>query len=238
MVNVQSLYCGRRNRILNALSDADLALLEPQMETVSLKCRQRLQSANRRIDHVYLVESGIVSVVAIGNGDRRQAEVAIVGREGMTGVPVVLGSDRSPCDHFVQAGGVGQRISADDLRSAMSKSNSLRHCLLKFAHVFAVQSSYTALSNARGSLPERLARWLLMALDRLDADTLAITHEFLALMLGVRRAGVTTALGDFQQLGVIDVRRGVVSIRDRSALEEASKGLYGIPEAEMERLFH
>lgn len=181
----------RRNRILGAISNADLARLQPHLQPTPLKFRQRLQSANRQIRAVYFPESGIASVVSVGGGERRQAEVALIGREGMTGLPVVHGADRSPCDVFIQVEGEGQCISTEQLRQLMEQSPTLLQCFLRYAHVFAVQSGYTALANARGNIEERLARWLLMTRDRVDDDEMVLTHEFIALMLGVRRAGVT-----------------------------------------------
>ena len=100
-----------------------------------------------------------------------------------------------------------------------------------------IQANYTALANARGCIGERLARWLLMARDRLDSDEMILTHEFLALMLGVRRAGVSEALRDFEKKGLVETARGSVTIMDREGLEESANGLYGLPEAEYERLF-
>jgi CRP-like cAMP-binding protein len=170
----------QRNRILQAMSNTDLALLQPHLEPVPLKFRQRLQSTNRSIANVYLPERGIASVVAVAAGDRRQAEVALVGREGMIGLPVAHGADRSPFDVFIQVEGDGICISAQNLRRAMDQSLTLLKCLLRYAHTFDVQASFTALANARGSISERLARWLLMAGDRLDSDDMVLTHEFLA----------------------------------------------------------
>jgi CRP-like cAMP-binding protein len=227
----------RRNRILDAMSNADLALLQPHLEKVPLKFRQRLQSSNRTIRNVYFPESGIASVVAVGGGEHRQAEVAVVGREGMTGLPIVHGTDRSPCDVFMQVEGDGQCIAAPKLREAMDQSISLLRFLLRYAHAFGIQANYTALTNARGCIGERLARWLLMARDRLDSDEMILTHEFLALMLGVRRAGVSEALQDFEKSGLVGTARGAVTIKDREGLEEHANGLYGTPEAEYERLF-
>jgi CRP-like cAMP-binding protein len=189
------------------------------------------------VKNVYFPESGLGSVVGFGGGESRQAEVAVVGREGMTGLPVVLGVGRSPCDIFMQVEGTGQRVSAEDLRAVMDQSATLLRCFLRFAHVFSVQSGYTALANARGKIEERLARWLLMAHDRIESDELVLTHEFLALMLGTRRAGVTVALGHFEAKGVIETARGAVTVLDRDGLEECANGLYGVPEAEFERLF-
>ena len=226
-----------RNRILNAISNADLALLQPYLEAVSLRFRQRLQAPNRSIRNVYFPESGIASVVAVGNGWGHQAEVAVVGREGMTGLPIVHGTDRSPCDIFIQVEGDGHCISAQKLREALDQSITLLRCLLLYAHAFGVQCNYTALANGCGYIGERLARWLLMARDRLDSDEMILTHEFLALMLGVRRAGVSEALRAFEQKGLVETGRGSVTIKDRDGLEECANGLYGPPEAEYERLF-
>jgi CRP-like cAMP-binding protein len=227
----------QRNRILRALSNADLALLQPHLEHAPLKFRQRLQSSNRQIKTVYFPESGIASVVAISGGEHRQAEIAIVGREGMTGLAVVHGADRSPCETFIQVAGEGQCISAEDLRAAIDKSVTMLKSFLRYAHVFGVQSDYTALANARGNIEERLARWLLMSHDRGEGDRMLLTHEFIALMLGVRRAGVTGALQGFEGKGLVATARGSVTVKDRDGLKDCANGLYGAPEAEFKRLF-
>jgi CRP-like cAMP-binding protein len=133
--------------------------------------------------------------------------------------------------------GQAQRISAGDLRACMEESTTLLPCFLRFAHVFAIQCGYTALANAQGKLEERLARWLLMAQDRMGSENLALTHEFLALMLGTRRASVTIALANFVLKGVVETARGVVTVKDREGLKGCANGLYGAPEAELERLF-
>ena len=123
--------------------------------------------------------------------------------------------------------GHGHCIAAEDLRTVMAESASLVKALLKFVHVFGVQPAYTALANAHGKIEERLARWLLMAQDRIGEDELILTHEFLSLMLGVRRAGVTVALQHFESTGLISTSRGSITIKDRDGLEESANGLYG-----------
>ena len=228
---------GQGNRILAAMSKSDLALMQRFLEPVTLKLRRRLQASNRRVAALFFPENGIASMVAIGGGDRRQAEVAVIGREGMTGLPIVLGTDRSPCEIFMQVEGDGLCISAGDFRLAVKESDLIMKHFLRYSHVLAVQGSYTALANARGNLQERLARWLVMAHDRMDSDELFLTHEFLSLMLGVRRAGVTVALQLLENEGLIEANRGCVTVRDRDGLEESANGLYGVPEAEFERLF-
>ena len=164
-------------------------------------------------------------MVAVSGGERRQAEVAVVGREGITGLPLVLGVDRSPCEIFMQVEGDGQMISAEEFKLALKESDSILRQLLRYVHVFAVQGSYTALANAHGNIQERLARWLLMTQDRIQADELLLTHDFLALMLGVRRAGVTVALHALETKGLIETNRGSVTVHDRDGLEESANGL-------------
>ena len=228
---------GLRNRLLGSLSRAELFELQPMLVPVKLRFRQRLQSANRTVKAAYFLDSGIASVVVIANGSRSQAEVAVIGCEGFVGLPIIFGVGRSPCEVFIQVEGHGHCITSADLTEAMNQSESLRRALLRYAHVFTVQASYTALANAHGKIDERLARWLLMAQDRIASDELLLTHEFLALMLGVRRAGVTVALQHFETRGLITTARGSIVIKDRDGLEEGANGLYGAPEAEFERLF-
>ncbi len=226
----------KQNRILAALSNEDFGLLQPSLEPVELQLRQRLESPNRQIGHVYFVEQGFASVVANSFGDRN-IEVGLIGREGMTGLAIVMGTDRSPNETMVQGKGKGVRIAADELRQALARSAAMHTLFLRYAHVFGVQASQTALVNGRAKLEERLARWLLMAHDRIDGDEVALSHEFLAIMLGVRRAGVTVALNQLAKDGVIATQRGSISIIDRKGLEEAAHGSYGTPEAEFRRLF-
>jgi CRP-like cAMP-binding protein len=227
----------RRNAVLDHVSDKDFAKLEPLLESVELGFRKFLQSSNRKIDTVYFPESGLASVVAVGGGDRKQAEVAIIGHEGFVGIPIVLGADRSPYDVFMQVEGEGHSVPAQAFRELLNDCPTLLRTCLHYAHVYSIQAGYTALANARGRIEERLARWLLMAQDRIGAPELLLTHDFLAIMLGVRRAGVTVGLQHFEGQGLISTARGAVTILDRDGLMESANGLYGAPEAEFERLF-
>jgi CRP-like cAMP-binding protein len=225
-----------RNVLLDQLSDSDRARLEPKLRPVQLAFRQQLQQSNRRINAAYFLESGIASVVTVAGGSRKQAETAIIGREGMIGISLLYGVDRSPWEIFIQVEGEGQCIDATDLRAMLNQSVSLHRALLRFAFVFTVQTANTALANAHGTLEERLARWLLMTQDRLDSGEMSLTHEFLAEMLGVRRAGVTVALQRFEDKDIISRTRGRITILDRDGLLGSANGLYGQPEAEAERL--
>ena len=223
------------NHLLSALSEADFMLLEAHLSPIRLELRRTLEDANKPIRHVYFPDAGIVSVVAEGRS-LRQSEIGLIGREGMTGINVVMGNDRSPHSSYVQVAGGGRRIKANDLRHAMQKSGSMRNCFLHFAEAFMVQTAHTAVANARANIEERLARWVLMAHDRLDGNQLPLTHEFIALMLNVRRAGVTEALHALSRKRLITAKRGQIIVANRAGLETAANGLYGIPEAEYRRL--
>jgi CRP-like cAMP-binding protein len=224
------------NRLLARLSREDLALLEPHLHPVTLGLRKQLEARNRRVETVYFIEEGIASVVA-ENAGHSGIEVGLVGRDGMTGIGVVLGVERAAHVTFMQVAGAGVSMRADALRAAMEQSRSLHRTLTRYAYAFFVQTSHTALANGRSKVEERLARWLLMAHDRVDGDELPLTHEFLAIMLGVRRSGVTTALSVLKDAGLIDYRRGSIRVIDREALKRAASGTYGRPEAEYEKLF-
>ena len=224
------------NHLLACLPKEDFSALQPHLTRVELPLRKMLEPRNRRIEHVYFPEQGFVSVVA--NGSRHGGvEVGIIGREGATGLAVIMGTDRSPHETYVQLAGRGLRMPAQGLRQAMEERPALRRALLHYGHAFIVQTAYTALANGRGKIEERLARWLLMAHDRSEGDDLSLTHEFLALMLGVRRPGVTIALNMLERNGLIRVKRGAISILDRAGLAEAASGTYGAPEMEFKRLF-
>ena len=224
-----------RNRLLASLSPGDLGLMQRHLEPVSLKLRRDLEKPNRRIDDVYFMDSGIASVVAV-QPDATRVEVGLIGCEGMSGTAVVLGNHRSPHATYIQVAGEGQRIAAAELRKAIKASESLHGVLLKYVQAFMVQTAHTAIANARARLDARLARWILMAHDRVRANKLPLTHEFLALMLGVRRAGVTEALHSLSSQKLIDAGRGQIVVLNRKGIERSAGGAYGLPEAEYRRL--
>jgi CRP-like cAMP-binding protein len=224
-----------RNRLLAALVPKDLALLQPHLNLVAVEVRHPIEQPNRRIDAIYFMIAGIASVVAV-QADQTQVEVGLVGSEGMTGSAVVLGGDQSPHSTYVQVSGQAQRIATAELRKAMRASESLHAVLLKYVQVFMVQTTHTAIANARAHIDRRLARWLLMAHDRTRDKTLPLTHEFLALMLGVRRPGVTEALQSLNRQKLIENGRNKIVILNRNGLEKAAGNSYGVPEKEYRRL--
>lgn len=225
----------KRNHLLSYLNAADLDLLKPHLEPIELPRLFQVETPHKPITHVYFPQDGIVSVVATIPRDHR-IEVGIIGCDGLTGHSVVMGSDRGANSTFMQVAGHGQRIQSDLFRTAILRSESLRDGLLAFVNAFVAQASQTALANGRATLDVRLARWLLMAHDRLPGDRIPLTHELLSIMLGVRRPGVSLALNKMEEEGMIETQRSVIIIRSRAGLKKIAKGFYGVPEAEQERL--
>jgi CRP-like cAMP-binding protein len=223
-----------RNGLLNLLTDADLDLLLPHLERVTLNASEVCIEPFIPIDYAYFLESGLSSSV-FPDEHNGNSEVGVQGYEGLIGVPVLLGADRSPQRVFMQVGGTARRILTSQLRTAMDQSPRLRELLLRYAHVFLIQAAHTAHVNARFSLPHRLARWLLMAADRLGPQ-LSLTHEYVAYMLGVRRSGVTDGLHILEGKNLVWANRGLITIRDRPGLEAHAGMSYGVAEAEYGRL--
>lgn len=224
-----------RNTLLAGFSEAQLGHLAPEMEPVELPVKAVLQGPDAPLEHVYFPGTGIGSVIAIGT-DGQRIEAGLFGRDGMSGLPVVWDDDRSPHEVVMQVPGTGHRLAADALREAMAAEPAIRARFLRYGQAFAVQVTLTALANARHTLPGRLARWLLMCHDRINGDAMELTHEFLSVMLGVRRSGVTVAIHELEGRGYITATRGRLRILDRGGLEALAHGIYGVPEAEYARL--
>ena len=224
-----------RNKLVARMDAQAWDLLAPHLEPVSLKERQVIEVPGKPITHVHFIEIGVVSVVAVNAEDHR-IEVGVIGNEGMTGVALVMGDVRAQHSAYMQIPGNGYRIPAGPFAEALKQSASLQSLMLKSAQAFMIQTAHTALANGRARLEERLARWLLMAHDRMDTNAVPLTHEFLAVMLGVRRAGVTVALHSFEQRGFISMRRGQLTLINRAGIEQVAGSFYGMPEAELKRL--
>ncbi|MBD8907511.1 Crp/Fnr family transcriptional regulator [Methylorubrum zatmanii] len=224
-----------RNRLLRAISSEDFSRLAPFLQCLELAVQTTLIAPDRPVEHLYFPESGIFSITA--NGPEGGVEVGMVGREGLVGaVPILTGSDRIPHDHFVQVPGRALRIAVAPLHEAVEESEPLRALLLRYLQAEIVQIRQTAFANARFTIEARLARWLLMCHDRLDGDEVQIKHDFLALMLGVQRSGVTLALQNLEGAGRIRSRRGCITVLDRALLEALADTSYGVAEAEYARL--
>src|SRR3954467_9419123 len=211
-----------RNRLLSALTPEDFWLLQPHLEPVPLGLRQWVIETQQPIQHVYFPEDSIISLLADTTEGR--IEVGLIGPEGMAGLPVVLGIGHSPHGYMVQADGEALRIPAQDLRTALRHSPSLHSAFLRYAHALMVQTAQTAYANAGFTMEARLARWILMTDDRLERDDLPLTHDFLSMMLGVRRSGVTIAVQDLESNRLIRAKRGHITVLDRTGLEGVADG--------------
>lgn len=224
-----------RNRLLKAFPSEDFCRIAPHLQPVDLTIQDELIVPDRPVEHLYFLESGIASITA--SGADRKVEVGLVGREGLVGaVPILTGSRCIPHDHFVQVAGQAHRIDVAPLYAAFEESSPLRRLLLRYIQVEFVQVRQTAFANASFTIEARLARWLLMCHDRLDGDEVPVKHEFLAMMLGVHRSGVTLGLQNLEGAGRIRSRRGRITVLDRTLLIALADASYGVPEAEYARL--
>ena len=214
------------NRLLAALPPGELARLWPRLERVELPVRHTLYVADDPIPAVHFPEAGYISMLAnFENGD--SAEVGMIGREGVVGLSLLSGLDASPHEAMTQAGCTALRLDAAAFREEVETRPAPWAHLLRYALAFHVQVSQTAACNGRHHIEDRLARWLLMAHDRCEGDSFPMTHEFLSIMLGVRRAGITVAAGTLQKAGLIAYAHGRMEVTDRPGLEAASCECYG-----------
>ncbi|MEO6339460.1 MAG: Crp/Fnr family transcriptional regulator [Caulobacteraceae bacterium] len=223
------------NRLLAAMPSEAFEAVRTHLTPVPLPLRGVLAEADTPIPYVHFILDGIASTT-VTTGTRRRLEVGLFGREGMSPNSILLGVDRTPYDTFMQVEGSALRAPIAALVQALQDCRPLRAFLLLYAQVMLVQTAQTALANGAFKIEERTARWLLMCHDRIDGDVLPITHEFLGLMLGVRRSGVTDAVHVLEDQGIVRPRRGIIEIIDRAGLERVAGESYGTPETEYERL--
>lgn len=205
-------------------------------ELVRLSPGEELAEAGQLLDVVHFVESGFLSVIA-SDGESGQVEIGLIGREGMCGVPVALGCPVMPFRVIAQSEGAAYRMSAGAFRKLGSDVPALNRLVLMYSQVFTTQIAETSRANARHTIESRLARWFLMAHDRSESDEIAITHEMLSQVLGIRRPGVTVSIHVLEGEGMIKARRGSIKVLDRAKLSAAANGSYGRSEAEYRRIF-
>ena len=223
------------NRLLGLLLPAAYERLRPKLQHIPLEFRQSLYRATEPIEYVYFIETGVGSLVnTMANGD--VAEVGTIGNEGVVGLPLLSGDDRAPTSVYVQVPGAGLRIKATLFKKELARSVAIREVMLRYAHAFFNQVAQSAACNRFHSLQQRCCRWLLMTHDRMHSDEFLLTQEFLAMMLGVQRTGVTAAAGALQRDGLIRYKRGTITIIDRDGLEHRSCECYGVSRMEFDRL--
>ena len=222
------------NKILLALPNAEYTAIFSKLEFVSLPTPTVLNEVAEPIKFAFFLNAGLASILSI-TADGKSVEVGLCGREGFVGVPLTAGFHSSPTRVIMQVGGSGFRLATKDLLVALRECPQLATGLQRFAQELALQSSQVAACNRLHEVDERLARWLLMSQDRLGGDIVPLTQEFLAHMLGTRRASVTVAAGILQKAGLITHTRGAVKIESRTRLEGAACECYGIMTEQIRR---
>lgn len=216
-----------RNVLLLSIPDHEYNLMREQLESVKLPHRYKLHAQGEKIEYVYFPNDGMVSLVVSSN-DGRSVEVGIVGREGVVGTPLAVGLKRAPYDAVMQIPGDAVRIKAGILARQLPESPRLWLAMTRFVLMQGLQTAQVAACNRLHDLEQRLARWLLMCQDRVDAERLPLTHEFLAQMLGAGRPSVTLATGMLERAGFITNQRGTVKIINRKDLEDAACECYRV----------
>lgn len=224
-----------RNRLLASLAPPTLAKLQSKLLPVVLPLHQTLYRPEAPIDLVYFPEAGVVSLVA-GLENGLPGEVGVIGREGMVGAALAAGVKSSFNEAMVQAPGSALRMTAGAFCQELDENPVLRSVILRYNEALHAQVSQTAACNSRHTLEQRLARWLLMAHDRLRGDVLPLTQEFLAMMLGVHRPSVSLTAGILQRAGLISYVNGVITVLNRSSLETASCECYGAVQRRFDQL--
>lgn len=235
MSNLKGTLSPTSNRILRQLSPEEYAHLSPHLEPVTLSVGDILYYPNDPVTHVYFPNRGSVSIISTF-ADGGGVEVGVVGNEGMFGVHVVLGSVTIPLEAIVQQSGDALRLPTDAIKKEFQACGQLQDVLLRYTQAFIIQIAQSAACNRSHPIGGRLARWLLMSHDRAMSSELQLTHEFIGLMLGTRRAGITEAAGKLQHEGAIKYSRGHIQILDREKLKASTCECYRIVENEFERL--
>ena len=223
------------NRLLFGLSHGTLDEIYSHLYPVILSHRQIIYETGASFEHVYFIEEGVVSLLT-DMADGAAIETGMIGIEGMGGVPALFGAERSSQQAIVQIPGKALRMTAALCQAAFGQRADFRNKVLRFANGLMDLTAQTAACNRLHSLEQRCARWLLMACERGGSDTVPMTHEFLSTMLGVRRAGVTTAAGELQRSGLIRYRRGEVTIINRESLTDFACECYRADHDRLARL--
>ncbi|MEH6354512.1 MAG: Crp/Fnr family transcriptional regulator [Marinobacter sp.] len=234
-MDTTAVHSPEQNHLLAAFPCNVRERIFPHLKLVKLKLGDVIYESGQSVDYVYFPTSGIISMLyVLENG--ASAEIAAVGFEGMVGVAVFMGGESTPNRAVVQSSGVAYRLPAAELKGIFNADSGVRVLMLRFTQALISQMSQTAVCNRHHSIDQQLCRWLLLSLDRLGSNRLAMTQELIASMLGVRREGITEAAGKLKDLGVIQYCRGHITIINRPALEALSCECYAVVKRESERL--
>jgi CRP-like cAMP-binding protein len=225
----------KQNKLLEALSAAELKRLRPDLEAVEMALGEVVYESGRPLHHVYFPTNSIVSLLyVLENG--ASAEIAVVGNEGVVGISLFMGGESTPSRAVVQSAGQAFRLPAKALQEEFKRGGAMQHLLLRYTQTLITQMAQTAVCNRHHSVDQQLCRWLLLSIDRLTKPEIGMTQELIANMLGVRREGVTEAAGKLQKAGVISYRRGHIKVLDRPKLEKMSCECYEVVRRETDRL--
>ncbi|MGA8708124.1 MAG: Crp/Fnr family transcriptional regulator, partial [Steroidobacteraceae bacterium] len=225
----------RQNRLLAALADLDNAPWLPDLEPVDLPLGLVLYEPGGILSHVYFPTTAIVSLLyVLENGS--SAEIAVVGNEGLVGISLFMGGESTPSRAVVQSAGEGLRLNSTVLLTEFNRAGPVLHLLLRYTQALITQMAQTAVCNRHHTLDQQLCRWPLLSLDRLNSSQLVMTQELISNMLGVRREGVTEAAGNLHRAGLIDYRRGRITVLDRPRLEQRTCECYAVVKKEYDRL--
>jgi CRP-like cAMP-binding protein len=225
----------RNNFLLAALPDPEWGRWQPLLERIEMPLGEVLYESGATLTHVYFPTTAIVSLLYVmENG--ASAEIAVVGNEGLVGVSLFMGGESTPSRAVVQSAGQGFRLQARLMKDEFNRAGPVLHLLLRYTQALITQMSQTAVCNRHHSLDQQLCRWLLLSLDRLRTNELAMTQELIANMLGVRREGVTEAALKLQEAGLISYARGHIKVLDRPGLEKRTCECYAVVKREYERL--
>ena len=225
----------RQNQLLAALPDIEWAHWCPMLEPVNLPLGKVLYECGTTLTHVYFPTTAIVSLLYVME-DGATADIAVVGHEGLVGVALFMGGGSTSSRAVVQSAGEGFRLKASLLQREFNRGGMVQQLLLRYTQALMTQMAQTAVCNRRHSLDQQLCRWLLLNLDRLPSNELMMTQELIASMLGVRREGVTEAAGHLQQAGLIQYRRGQITVLNRRGLEQRTCECYAVVKREYDRL--
>jgi CRP-like cAMP-binding protein len=225
----------QQNQILDALSPAARERLLPHLQVEALPLGMVLYESGDTLRHIYFPTDSIVSLLYVLE-DGASAEIAVVGNDGAIGVALFMGGETTTNRAIVQSAGSAYRLTGSRLKQEFERHGEMLHILLRYTQALITQMAQTAVCNRHHSVDQQLCRWLLLSLDRLSSNQLVMTQELIANMLGVRREGVTEAAGKLQKLGVIDYRRGRITVLDRPKLEQLSCECYAVVKKETDRL--
>jgi CRP-like cAMP-binding protein len=225
----------KQNQILDALSPAARERLLPHLQAVELPLGMVLYESGDTLRHIYFPTDSIVSLLYVLE-DGASAEIAVVGNDGAIGVALFMGGETTTNRAIVQSAGYAYRLTGSRLKQEFERHGEMLHILLRYTQALITQMAQTAVCNRHHSVDQQLCRWLLLSLDRLSSNQLVMTQELIANMLGVRREGVTEAAGKLQKRGVIDYRRGHITVLDRPRLEQLSCECYAVVKKETDRL--